>query len=242
MPQILIEKSQLVNGLDVSSPRTGLYFRRTLLRWYRVNARPFPWRETEDPYQILLSEVLLQRTQASQVKDNYAGIIAALPTPRAVTRTTLASMKVLLRPLGLAKRPAILKKMGEELVTRYDGRVPSSVTELESLPGVGHYIATATAAFASGARVAVVDANVIRVLARFFGAISPKTRPRDDPAVWRLAQSLLPQSRVADYNRALIDFAALVCRPRIPNCRDCPLRMRCRGAPAFRANPAVRQD
>jgi len=215
----------------------GAYFRRTLLRWYRFSARHFPWRETDDPYLILLSEVLLQRTQAPQVKDNYKTIAAALPTPSALAKAPLAAIEEALGPLGLAKRAVTLKRMGEELVARHEGGVPSGVSDLMSLPGVGRYIAAATAVFAAGSRVAVVDANVIRVLSRFFGVSSDKKRPRDDPMVWRLAQSLLPRSRAADYNWALIDFAALVCRARAPLCAECPLRRRCRAAPQFLRTP-----
>ena len=211
----------------------GAYFRRTLLRWYGLNARQFPWRETDDPYLILLSEVLLQRTQAPQVKGNYQTIAVALPTPRALAKAPLAAIQESLRPLGLAKRAVTLKRMGEELLARYGGRVPSGIADLMSLPGVGRYIATATAAFAAGSRVAVVDANVIRLLSRFFGVSWAKKRPRDDPTVWRLAESLLPRSRAAVYNRALIDFAALVCRPRSPHCPDCPLRRKCNAASGF---------
>ncbi len=211
----------------------GAYFRRRLLRWYGFNARQFPWRETDDPYLILLSEVLLQRTQAPQVKDNYQAIAAALPTPSALATAPLTAIGEVLRPLGLAKRAVTLKRMAEELVARHEGGVPSGVTDLMSLPGVGRYIAAATAAFATGSRLAVVDANVIRVLARFFGVSSAKKRPRDDPTVWRLAELLLPRSRAADYNRALIDFAALVCRARGPLCAECPLRRKCRAAPQF---------
>jgi A/G-specific adenine glycosylase len=215
------------------SAHQSTYFRRTLLRWYSRHARRFSWRETRDPYQILLAEVLLQRTQAVQVEDHYRHVVAAFPTPRALAAASLEDVREVLRPLGLAKRAATLKRMAEELVTRFGGEVPTGVPVLMTLSGVGRYIASAAACFATGARVATLDANVVRVFSRFFGITSEKQRPRDDPALWALADSLLPRKGVVNYNRALIDFAALVCKPRVPLCPTCPLRAKCHAAPGF---------
>jgi len=207
-------------------------FRRALLHWYCRNARRFPWRETENPFQILLSEVLLQRTQACQVRDNYERIAAAFPTPHALAAASLDDLQNALRSLGLAKRAATLQMMGRELVTRFDGAVPASLEDLMGLPGVGRYVAAATACFGTGARVAMLDANFVRVFSRYFGVVSRKKRARDDLALWRLAKSLLPRKNAQDYNRALIDFAAVVCKPRAPACPDCPLRQRCQAVSA----------
>lgn len=214
-------------------PAQRAYFRRTLLRWFRRNARRFPWRETDDNYRILLAEVLLQRTQAPQVDDNYRQIVASFPTPQALAAAPLGTVREALKPLGLAKRTVTLKRMGEEIVERFRGRVPTDVSDLLTLPGVGRYIAAATACFAAGARVAVVDANVVRIFSRFFGVASESSRPRNDAALWRLAESLLPRKASEDYNRALIDFAALVCKPRVPLCPECPLRLKCHAATRF---------
>ena len=206
------------------------YFRRRLRGWYERNRRSFPWRETEEPFAILLSEVLLQRTQASQVADHFDRILGALPNAEALAGTSNRRLRALLKPLGLSKRAATLKQMGRELVERFNGRVPETIDDLRTLPGVGPYIAAATACFAFGQRKAVVDANVVRVLARYFGINSQRARPRDDKMVWERAQLLLPRSQSADYNRALLDFASLVCRPRRPLCGECPLRRRCPSA------------
>jgi A/G-specific adenine glycosylase len=161
------------------------------------------------------------------VKDVYERFTAAFPTPADLAAASPASLQEILRPLGLAKRVSTLKRMGERLVSAWRGAVPLEVAELMKLPGVGRYTAAATVCFAADARSAVVDANVIRVFARFFGVTSQKARPRDDVLMWRLAESLLPHSRATEYNRALIDFAALVCRPRIPLCSVCPLSREC---------------
>lgn len=209
------------------SPDIAAYFRRTLLRWYRRNARPFPWRATADPYHILVSEVLLQRTKAVQALRGYEKLTTAAPGPSMLAEASLQILEEMLQPLGLVGRAARLKKMGQELLSRFDGEIPSNVADLMELPGVGPYIARATACFATGARVAVLDANVVRIFSRFLGIASDSKRPSDDPAFWRLADTMLPRGRVVDYNRALIDFGALVCKPRVPKCSTCPLRRKC---------------
>ena len=206
------------------------YFRRRLLAWSQKSRRSFPWRKTDDPFAILLSEVLLQRTQASQVSDHFDRILGALPNAEALAGTPTRRIHALLRPLGLSKRAVTLKAMGREIVERFDGRVPVTADELMTLPGVGPYIAAATACFAGGQREAVVDTNVVRVLARYFGVTSQRARPRDDMKIWETAELLLPRRRYSDYNQALLDFAALICRPRTPLCEECPLRRSCPSA------------
>jgi A/G-specific adenine glycosylase len=222
-----------MRGLAYPPSARAAQFRRILLQWYGQNQRRFAWRETSNPYEILLAEVLLQRTQANQVADHYADILTSFPVPGALAEASLDDVRAALQPLGLSKRALTLKSMAQELMRRYDGRVPSEIPELITLPGVGRYIASAVACFVNGARIAVVDANVIRLLTRFFGFTSGKRRVRDDEAVWSLAQFLLPRRKAADYNRALIDFATSVCRPGAPLCVACPLRPRCCSAPAF---------
>jgi A/G-specific adenine glycosylase len=218
---------------EMPDPRTRGRFRRTLLTWYERHARAFPWRLNNNPFAILLSEVLLQRTQAQQVAANFDRILRAFPRPVALARASDAKISAALKPLGLAKRATTLKQMGLALMERSDGETPTEFDDLITLPGVGRYIASATACFAGGHRLAVVDANVIRMLERFFGAVSDRARPREDRAMWDLAAALLPRTRVADYNRALIDFASLVCRPRAPRCAECPLRQRFPAASGF---------
>jgi len=213
------------------------HFRRTLLRWYARNGRRFAWRETHDSYEILLAEVLLQRTQAPQVGANYGRVLAAFPTPEALGRAQLSQVREALKPFGLAKRAPTLWEMGSHLSDRFAGGVPLAVADLMSLPGVGRYIASATACFAGGVRTPVVDTNVIRIMSRYFGIESERRRPRDDPWLWRLAESLLPRQRFIDFNRALIDFAAIQCKARKPDCPSCPLLRRCLSAHCFIPDP-----
>lgn len=206
-------------------------FCKRLRRWFTKNRRQFEWRNTSDPYAILLSEVLLQRTQAPQVASHFNRILQEFPSPAALCSNPYDAVSKSLRPLGLAKRAGTLMAMAKVLVEQLDGRVPEDVDLLASLPGVGRYIAAATACFAFGRRIPIVDANVIRIFSRYFGIISNRKRPRDDPQIWKLAESLLPRKNVEDHNRALIDFAALVCTARNPKCHSCPMNESCLAAP-----------
>jgi A/G-specific adenine glycosylase len=217
---------------DVVGKGRSRYFRKRLLAWFAEHSRDFPWRMTSDPYRLLMAEVLLQRTQAPQVRDHYAAVLSRFPQPQALAAAPVGVVAETIRPLGLAKRAPLLKRLGEDLSSRFQGNVPADADELASLPGVGRYIAGATACFAFELPTAVVDVNAIRVFSRFFGVTSRRSRPREDAGIWAFAQTLVPPRRAVDYNRALIDFASLVCRPRNPVCTQCPLQRRC----LFRAN------
>ncbi len=205
-------------------------FRQVLVLWFRAHGRDLPWRRTRDPYAILLSEVLLQRTQASQVAAHFDSIISAIPTITSLAGASEQDIRVILAPLGLAKRAGTLRAMAVDIIEHYDGSVPSNVNSLMALPGVGRYIASATACFAFGAKTPVLDANVIRILSRYFAVASAIKRPRYDNRLWSAAADILPESDYVDFNRALIDFASLVCTGRRPGCLDCPLRSTCRNA------------
>jgi A/G-specific adenine glycosylase len=209
------------------SPDDLRYFHRVILKWYRKNGRGFAWRSSDDPYRILLAEILLQRTQASQVENNYRRILSQFPTLRSIHYATEDDLRRAFEPLGLAKRVPQVKQLADRIMRAYGGRVPRTVDELRTLPGIGQYIANATVCFAFGTQTPIVDVNVIRVYERFFGIASDRQRPRDDPELWRFAGDALPRRRAAEYNRALIDFASLVCKPRTPLCSECPIHRQC---------------
>jgi A/G-specific adenine glycosylase len=205
------------------------YFRRRLRAWFRNNARRFTWRETANPYHILLAEVLLQKTDAPKVVLVYLRMVKDFPTPKCLAAARVERLSRLLAPLGLDYRADRLRRIGMALTSDHGGTVPASENALMSLPGIGRYIARAVCAQAFRQRKAVLDTNVVRVLGRFFGITSRRPRARDDPEMWAVAQSLLPRraSDAASWNWALLDFAALVCGHRHPACSICPVRHRC---------------
>jgi len=221
------------NTYNIAFSHQATVLRKRLRKWFRTNHRQFDWRETKDPYAILLSEVLLQRTQAPQVASHFNRVLCQFPTPTALSVASCDEVYEALRPLGLAKRARTLVAMARVLVENFEGRVPQDLDSLVELPGVGRYIASATLCFAFGRRVPIVDTNVIRIFSRYFGIVSRERRPKDDPLLWKIAETLLPRKNIREYNWALIDFAASMCTIRNPSCRDCLMKKECRSSAEF---------
>jgi len=212
-------------------------FRRCVLGWWRRHARRFPWRETTDPYSVLLAEVLLQKTDAPKVVPVFTSMSQTFPTLESLAAANPRRVAKLLDSLGLDYRTERLRHMARDLLERY-GEVPPDVDALTATRGIGRYIASAVCAQAFGQRWAVLDTNVIRVLDRYFGVRSNRPRARDDPRMWEAAQQLLPQraSHAARWNWALLDFAAAICSSRRPGCDACLPRSGC--ATHRRSHPA----
>ncbi|NLE94592.1 MAG: hypothetical protein GX600_02745, partial [Dehalococcoidia bacterium] len=173
-------------------------FVRRLLRWFRENGRRFPWRETRDPYEVLVAELMLQRTQASQVVDVYVGFLHDYPNLDSTRSLTARKLRTYLAPLGLAKRVPLVKGALSRLLKDHNGRVPRTYSELNALPGVGPYTANAVRCFAHGSSVALVDANIVRILTRVFGIRSRK-RLRTDAQFAELAGTMLAATRPREY-------------------------------------------
>jgi A/G-specific adenine glycosylase len=199
-------------------------FRSRLLRWGEDHRRSFPWRETDDPFKILVAEVLLQRSRGKTVATVYEGLFTRWPTAEALARARVASIGAVIRPLGLVRRAATLKALASEVVER--GEIPDSLAELLELPGVGMYAASATLAVAFGERAPVVDGVTARVYRRYFG-LDSSVPATSDRALWDLVAQVTPRQRFRDWNWAVLDLAASVCLPKIPRCEECILRPRC---------------
>ncbi|MEB3884087.1 A/G-specific adenine glycosylase [Lyngbya sp. CCY1209] len=205
------------------------WFRERLLAWGEENRRDFPWRRTANPYRLLVAECLLQKTTASQVAPVYEELLERYPTVEDLAIADPDDLLELLRPLGLLKRAASLRSAARTVVEKYGGEVPDSEAELLNLPGVGLYAARSVLAHAFGKPVAVLDANVARILGRFFGLEGGRIKSREK-ALWQLADDIAPETNAGRWNLTLLDFGALTCTARKPKCPDCPLRERCRYA------------
>lgn len=210
-----------MNTPKVKTP-TQRQFVRRLLRWYRRQGRSLPWRRTTDPYRILVSEVMLQQTQVERVIPKYHQFLRRYPSVADLARAHVREVREVWYPLGYNARPVRLREIAREVVRRHGGQIPAERTRLLALKGIGPYTAGAVLAFAYGRRVAVLDTNVRRVLQRVFHG-----RAASDRALWRLAEHLLPR-RAYDFNQALMDFGALICTARRPQCPVCPMRTFCR--------------
>lgn len=202
-------------------------FVKWLLEWYEGHARNYPWRTAGNPWFVLLAETMLQRTQAVQVLPVYQRAIERFPTPAALADASDSELLEAFGALGLHHRIARIRALAQQLVIRHEGRVPCDYESLESLPGVGPYIANAALCFGCGIDAALVDPNIIRIFEHVFGVRSEKQRPRTDPALWAFAASLIPKGKCREYNAALLDFEHHVVSTGHRRSSDCDAKPYC---------------
>jgi A/G-specific adenine glycosylase len=216
-----------IRGAAHEAPAARRTFRRRLLGWYRRNGRDLPWRQTRDPYHILVSEVMLQQTQVDRVIPKYHEWLGKYPSLTALAAAEEAEVAETWRPLGYNIRPRRLQSIARESVARYGGELPSDHETLLSFKGIGEYTAGAVRSFAFGQRAAILDTNVARVLYRVFvGEGDPKAHAMKRH-LWDVSRAVLPRANVFDFNQALMDFGATVCTARHPKCDACPMRPDC---------------
>jgi A/G-specific adenine glycosylase len=202
-------------------------FQDELLAWYAAEGRDLPWRHTEDPYEILVSEIMLQQTQVRTVIPYYHRFLEKFPTLHSLAAAPLDEVKTITDPLGYKVRGERLKRIAEAAVERYGGALPTTEAELLNLPGVGRYTAGAVRSFAYRHDAPILDTNVLRLLVRVFDP------PREGGGaallrrLWALAEAVIPQGNGYVFNQALMDFGAQVCTARRPICLFCPLRPIC---------------
>jgi len=202
------------------------FAREALLAWFRGSAREFPWRQSRSPYRVLISEMMLRRTQARQVPDVYERFIQKYPDPVALDQASESEVSTMLYSLGLKWRAANFKALAHDLVEHHQGNIPEDRKALLALPGVGPYVADAVRCFAFGHTVTLADTNTVRVAARYFGfEYTPESRRRQ--AVVKAISHLITDQAPASSNYALLDFAALVCQARSPRHENCPLVSKC---------------
>mgnify|MGYP001041452307 CR=1 FL=1 len=201
--------------------------RRQLLSWYRNHRRELPWRQTDDPYRIWVSEVMLQQTRVETVISYYERFLEAFATVADLARADQQEVLRVWEGLGYYARARNLHRAAGIVVDRFGGRLPDDPDDLRSLPGVGAYIAAAVLSIAFGKPFAVVDGNVKRVLARLLMIETPVNGPGADSVFQRQAQRLLYLPDPGAFNQALMELGALVCIPRNPACDRCPLASFC---------------
>lgn len=200
-----------------------------LLRWFEQNQRKLPWRQHYRPYEIWISEIMLQQTQVRTMLPYYTRWMQRFPH---VQEVALAPEEELLKCwecLGYYARARNIHKTAQILVEDFDSRLPRNHDQLLKLPGIGCYTAGAIMSIAFNADCPAVDGNVARVLARIFDLKEPLGDRKTRNALWDIAERLLPKGKARRFNQALMDFGALVCTPKNPSCQTCPLRDLCRG-------------
>ena len=203
------------------------FFREHLFEWFAQNSRPLPWKGERDPYKIWLSEIILQQTRVEQGLPYYQKFIEQYPIVRHLADAPEDEVMKLWEGLGYYSRARNLHHSAKLIANELGGNFPDTYTGIRALKGVGDYTAAAIASFAFNLPHAVLDGNVFRVLARYFGIETPTDTPAAKKEFAALAQELLDPARPGDFNQALMDFGATHCTPQQPKCPACPLRPHC---------------
>lgn len=202
-------------------------FQSKMLDWFLVNSRDFPWREENlSPYQLIIAEILLQRTKAETVNTFYKKFISKYSNWSDLNNESIAAIEEFLRPIGLSnQRASRLKSLAKEMVIR-NCELPEQRSDLESIPLMGQYIANAVELLIYGKRFPLLDVNMSRVLERYFGT-RKLADIRYDPYLQKLAFKVVDHPSAKHINWAILDFAAIVCKARNPHCLNCILSDSC---------------
>ena len=199
-----------------------------LLEWYPENARDLPWRRTNDPYCVYVSEIMLQQTQVNSVIPFYERWMRTLPTIRAVANASSPRIHKLWEGLGYYTRVRNLQKAAQLILAKHRGKFPENFEEVLALPGIGRYTAGAICSIAHGQPTPILDGNVIRVLTRLFGVSGNPREPRVNGKLWKLAEEAVHAADdCSALNQALMELGALICTPKQPKCGVCPVRKHC---------------
>jgi len=201
---------------------TSSIFVQSIVRWFRSHGRSFPWRETSNPYHVLVAEVLLRQTQAWRVVRPYLDLIKQYPNAQTLAQADVVKLRRWFKPLGLVKRADYLIQCSQILISDYAGKVPGDLKALESLHGLGRYSARAILCLGFNQPVPMIDEGSGRVLRRALGYKS-KGPAFSDPALMHAVERILPRKSFRNFNLGLIDIADAYCHPTKPDCLGCPL-------------------
>ena len=196
-------------------------FGRKLIKWYLKNQRKLPWRETKDPYRIWLSEIIMQQTRVSQGLEYYRKFVSNFPDVFSLTAAPETKVYKLWQGLGYYNRAQNLMQAARTIANEYQGQFPETKEELMKIKGIGPYTAAAIASIAFGKPDPVVDGNVFRVLSRVFGIDTPIDTAKGKKEFTSLAGRLMKGQSPGDFNQALMEFGAVWCKPRNPDCDHC---------------------
>ena len=212
-----------------------LGFQKGLLKWVKEkknntfpNYRKFPWRIYKNRYIILITEILLQKTNSNQVSEIWDNFFEKFPSFNEILKAGINDLKNILIPLGLQNEKSHrILEIAKKVLSEHNGYVPSDKKLLTEFKGVGNYIAHAVLCFGFGKKFEIIDTNVIRIYQRIFDLKSTKKRPRSDKKIWEFAHTLLPNKNFRLFNFALLDFGAKICISRNPKCDCCFFNNHC---------------
>jgi A/G-specific adenine glycosylase len=230
------------NYLPLILQATSAEIRQELLRWFEREGRTFPWRSVEratmrkegerihDPYLILVSEVMLQQTQTARVAEKLPEFLKLFPDLESLAEAGRGELLLAWRGMGYNRRALRLQDTARAILEKHGGEFPSSLNDLEALPGVGRYTASAIACFAFGQDVAVVDVNIIRLYSRLFFKCHTPAQLLPEQTIARVAEAVTPRGDSYRWHQALMDLGATICTARSPDCAICPLKVECLSA------------
>lgn len=202
-------------------------FPEILINWYSANKRDLPWRKTKNPYLIWLSEIILQQTQVKQGLPYYEAFVTQFPTVFHLAKADELQVLKLWQGLGYYSRARNLHFTAKHIANELNGCFPDTYSDILKLKGVGDYTASAVASICFNEATAVVDGNVYRVLSRYFGVTTPINSTKGIKEFKTLAQELIYENDPATFNQAIMEFGAMQCRPKNPDCMFCPFRESC---------------
>jgi A/G-specific adenine glycosylase len=202
-------------------------FTKILLKWYEVNKRDLPWRRTKDPYRIWVSEIIFQQTRIEQGTEYYLRFVKRFKNIREIAGASEEEVLKLWQGLGYYSRARNMHAAAREIVSGFDGKFPDTYEDILKLKGIGEYTAAAIVSIAFGLPHPVVDGNVIRFFARYFGFKDPADSGKVKKEIYQKALQLMDTEQPGNFNQAMMEFGALQCRPGKPDCSICPLNKGC---------------
>jgi A/G-specific adenine glycosylase len=208
---------------------------RALLEWYQLNARDLPWRQTRDPYRVMVSEIMLQQTQVDRVIPKYHEFLDAFPTVGSLANAPTSDVIRLWSGLGYNRRAVNLQRAAQAVIEEYGGEFPSGVDALRELPGIGPYTAGAIACFAFEQDVGFFDTNIRRLLHRLFVGPEVPIEQRTQRQMQEITSAVVPEGHGWTWGQTLIEFGALQCTARKPACLTCPLQRHCSAFPEIQS-------
>ena len=209
-----------------TAPKKITTLRRSITRWYHRHRRELQWRTTRDPYHILVSEIMLQQTQVSRVKEKLPQFLKRFPSLKILAQSSKADVIRAWSGMGYNNRVIRLQELACTVMQNYKGTIPRDIENLERLPGIGRYTSHALLCFAFGEKVPVVDINIHRVFSRVFFRMKQTDELIDIDDSWEIAEKILPRNAYI-WNQALMDLGATICTARNPLCEECPIAQVC---------------
>lgn len=203
------------------------FFAESVVCWYEIHKRDLPWRQTRNPYYVWLSEIILQQTRVNQGLPYYRAFLKKFPSVAYLAAASEQEVLNLWQGLGYYSRARNLHAAAKQVISEFGGEFPADYHLLKKLKGVGAYTAAALASFCFDAPTPVLDGNVYRLFARFFGVYTPIQTTAAEKEFIEIGQKLMAFSNPATFNQAIMEFGALQCKPQSPDCNICPLKVHC---------------